>query len=59
MISSFYEGNIIGPCTSYFQSHDFNAAATTAYFCRTYIVPSGEFATQGECVSTITKEGGL
>jgi hypothetical protein len=58
-LSQFYEGNIIGPCTSYFQSHNNNAAATTRYFCRTEIVPAGDFETLGECVSTITKAGGL
>ncbi len=52
-IAPFYDGNIIGPCTSYFQSHDFNARATTVYFCRTEIVPSGGFPTLGKCVSTI------
>lgn len=49
----FYEGNIIGPCTSYFQSHDRNARATTVYFCRTEMVPAGEFHTLGQCVRTI------
>jgi hypothetical protein len=52
-ISQFYDGNIIGPCTSYFQSHDQNARATTVFFCRTELVPSGAFATLGKCVSTI------
>jgi hypothetical protein len=52
-IAPFFEGNIIGPCTSYFQSHDRNARATTVYFCRTQFVPSGEFATLGKCVRTI------
>jgi hypothetical protein len=52
-IASYYEGNIIGPCTSYFVSHDYNARATTVYFCRTEFVPSHEFATLGQCVRTI------
>lgn len=52
-IAQFYDGNITGPCTSYFQSHDFNARATTVFFCRTLFVPSGGFATMGKCVSTI------
>ncbi|HEY5821267.1 MAG TPA: hypothetical protein VIT20_04790 [Propionibacteriaceae bacterium] len=54
-ISDSYLGNIIGPCTSFFRSHDNNAAATTAYFCKTVFVPEGYFATVGECVSS----GGL
>ena len=52
-ISQFFDGNITGPCTSFFRSHDFNARATTVFFCRTEFVPSGEFATVGKCVSTI------
>ncbi len=52
-IAQFYEGNIIGPCTSYFRSHDFNARATTVFFCRTEFVPAGEFRTLGQCVRTI------
>ena len=54
-ISESYPGNIIGPCTSYFRSHNNNAAATTAYFCRTVFVPEGYFASVGNCVSS----GGL
>jgi hypothetical protein len=54
-IAKYYEGNIVGPCTSYFQSHNYSAEATAAYFCRQVFVPAGEFATEGECVSTIGK----
>ncbi len=52
-IAHFYDGNITGPCTSFFRSHDFNARATTVFFCRTEFVPSGEFRTLGQCVRTI------
>ena len=53
-IAQFYPGNITGPCTSYFQSHDFaGIAASNAFFCRTEFVPAGEFATVGECVSAL------
>ncbi len=52
-IAHHYDGNITGPCTSFFQSHDFNARAATAFFCRTIIVPRGRFDTVGKCVSTI------
>lgn len=52
-IARFYDGNITGPCTSYFQSHDRNARATTVFFCRTEFVPAGAFATIGKCVSRI------
>ncbi len=52
-IAHRYDGNIIGPCTSFFRSHDFNARATTVFFCRTVFVPRGRFATVGKCVSTI------
>jgi hypothetical protein len=52
-IAQFYDGNITGPCTSYFQSHDYNARATTVFFCRTQFVPAGAFPTLGKCVSTI------
>jgi hypothetical protein len=52
-IAQFYEGNIIGPCTSYFRSHNSNARATTVYFCRAESVPSGDFATLGQCVRTL------
>ncbi len=53
MISRSFDGNITGPCTSYFQSHGFRARAATVYFCRTEFVPSGEFGTLGQCVRTI------
>jgi hypothetical protein len=49
-ISRFYEGNITGPCVSYFRSHDNNARATTVYFCKTFFVPEGSFATVGKCI---------
>jgi len=52
--AQFYPGNITGPCTSYLQSHDFaGAAATNEYICKTELVPIGEFATLGECVSAL------
>ncbi len=54
-IAQYYEGNIIGPCTSYFQSHNYRAEATAVYFCRHFFVPHGDFATEGKCVSTIGK----
>lgn len=51
-IAAIYPFNITGPCTSYFQSHDFaGVAASNALFCREEYVPAGEFATVGECVS--------
>lgn len=53
-IAQFYPENITGPCTSYLQSHDFaGAAATNEYICKTELVPIGEFATVGECVSAL------
>ncbi len=53
-IAQFYPANITGPCTSYFQSHDFaGVAATNELFCRIEFVPMGEFATVGECVSAM------
>jgi hypothetical protein len=59
-IAAFYPGiNITGPCTSYFQSHDFaGVAATNALFCRTVFVPIGEFVTVGECVTTLDQQLG-
>src|SRR5579863_8716163 len=59
-IAYMYPGiNITGPCTSYFQSHDFaGVAATNALFCRTEYVPLGLFATVGECVTTLDQEMG-
>ena len=50
----FPEGNITGPCVSFFRSHNNNARATVVFFCKTFIVPAGEFATVGRCVSTIS-----
>ena len=50
------EGGYIGVCSSYYRSSN-NAAAATAYFCRTFIVPAGFFAAQGECVSVIGPGG--
>jgi hypothetical protein len=52
-IAPNFEGNIIGPCTSFFRSHDSNARATIVYVCRTALVPAGFFPTQGACVRTI------
>lgn len=51
-IAPYYQGNITGPCVSSFQSMG-NAAAANVYFCKTEFVPEGEFATVGECVSTL------
>lgn len=59
-IQAFYTpDNIIGPCTSYFQSHLMSsgepaaAAATAAYFCRYYtlIGTGGDFPTVGSCIA--------
>ena len=52
-IAHLYDGNITGPCTSFFQSHDSRARATTVFFCRTEFVPSGKFDTLGQCLRTI------
>ena len=53
-IAQFYPLNVIGPCTSYFQSHDFaGVAASNALFCKIEFIPAGEFATVGECVSAM------
>ncbi len=52
----FPNQNIIGPCTSAFQSNP-NAAkgAIVEFACKTQLVPGGQFATVGECVSTVIK----
>jgi hypothetical protein len=51
-IAADYPFSITGPCTSYFQSHDFaGVAASNALFCREEYVPAGQFATVGECVT--------
>ena len=43
--------NITGPCTSYYQSHNFaGVAASNALFCREEYVPAGQFANVGECI---------
>ena len=52
-------GGYVGACNSYFRSSNNNAAAATAYFCRTFIVPAGFFPTQGACVSEIVAAGGV
>ena len=58
-IAQFYPRNITGPCTSYFQSHDFaGIAASNELFCKIEFVPIGEFATVGECVSALNKVTG-
>lgn len=58
-IAQFYPGNITGPCTSYFQSHDFaGIAASNEFFCKTEFVPMGEFATVGSCVSVLNRATG-
>ncbi len=44
---------VIGPCTSYFQSHNSRAVATTAFACKHFFVPAGEFSSRGKCVSTL------
>jgi hypothetical protein len=51
-IAQYYPGNITGPCVRFYQSSG-NAAATSAYLCKMLFVPLGEFATVGECVSTL------
>jgi hypothetical protein len=59
-IAADYPFNITGPCTSYFQSHDFaGVAATNALFCREEYVPAGEFATVGECVTYFNQAMGV
>jgi hypothetical protein len=50
-IAALFPGDIFGPCVSYYQSHDRNAAATDVYFCKTDFVPLGYFANLGSCVS--------
>jgi hypothetical protein len=50
-IAALFPGDIFGPCVSYYQSHDRNAAATDVYFCKTDFVPLGYFANPGACVS--------
>lgn len=52
-IAGFYDGNITGPCVSYFVSHNFSARATTQFFCRTVFVPAGEFATLSKCLRVV------
>lgn len=55
-IAQYYPGNITGPCVSSFRSHDLaGAAAANEYFCKTDFVPAGEFATVGDCVSTLNQ----
>jgi hypothetical protein len=55
-IAAAYPFNITGPCTSYFQSHDFaGVAASNALFCREEYVPAGVFATVGECVTSFNQ----
>jgi hypothetical protein len=54
----FYPWHFIGPCTSYFQSHDLaGVAANTEYFCKINFIPVGEFATVGECVNAFNSTG--
>ena len=51
-IAAEYPFNITGPCTSYFQSHNFaGTAVSNALFCREEYVQAGQFATVGECVN--------
>lgn len=50
-LAAGYPFNITGPCTSYFQSHDFaGVAASNALFCREEYVPAGQFASVGQCI---------
>ena len=59
-IAAEYPFNITGPCTSYFQSHDFaGAAASNALFCREDYVPAGDFANVGDCVNFFNQAMGV
>ena len=51
-VAQFFPGNITGPCVSSFLSQG-SVAAANEYYCKTFFIPAGEFATVGECVSAL------